>query len=44
VANLIAFVEQEWAKIPQHDIDWIIGSMPDRIEAVIEAQGGHIKW
>ena len=44
VANLIAFAEQEWAKIPQHDIDWIIESMPDRMEGVIEAQGGHTRW
>ena len=36
--------EEEWAKIPQAKIDGWIDRMQERLQAVIDAKGGHIKW
>ena len=33
-----------WHEIPQKEIDSVVDSMPRRLEAVIAAGGGHIKY
>lgn len=37
-------LEEEWARLKPEDYRKIIDSMPNRIEAVIQANGGHIRW
>jgi len=37
-------VVQEWQQIPEEDILALVDSMPERIEAVIAAGGGHTRW
>lgn len=39
-----AAVEAEWAKLCVSDFQKYCQSMPERITAVIAAQGGHTKW
>ena len=34
----------EWDLIPQADIDKLVDSVPQRLQAVVAAQGGHTKW
>ena len=34
----------EWEKIPQETIDDLIRRMPERMQAVLDANGGHTKW
>lgn len=37
-------LQEEWALLPQHEIDDIIRSMPRRCEACIAARGGHTQY
>jgi transposase len=37
-------VESEWEKIPSHVCANLIDSMPDRIQAVLKAKGGHTNY
>ena len=43
-AELFSAAQDEWAKIPQEVIDKLIDSMPVRLQAVLDADGGHTKW
>jgi transposase len=42
--ELFVAAQEEWEEIDQGTIDDLIDSMPRRIQAVIEADGGHTKW
>lgn len=43
--ELIRFIKEEWEKIPlEYDIPKLIQSMRRRLQAVIDAQGGHTKY
>ena len=42
--ELMGRVEEEWAKIPPQECQALIDSMPQRIQAVIRAEGGHTKY
>ena len=44
ILELWEHVEQEWAKIPAEVCQGLIESMPRRVEAVIQAKGGHTKY
>lgn len=37
-------LNDEWLKIPAVDVQKLISSMPNRVQAVIEAKGGHTKY
>ena len=37
-------IQEEWDKISEVDLFSFIDSMPERIEAVIAAGGGHTRW
>ena len=37
-------IVQEWYQIPETDILALVDSMPERIEAVVAAGGGHTRW
>jgi len=41
---LFVAAQEEWEQIDQGTIDDFIDSMPHRIQVVIDADGGHIKW
>ena len=43
-ADLFSAAQEEWALIPQEVIDKLIGSMPERLQAVLDADSGHTKW
>ena len=43
-AELFQAAQEEWAEIPQDVIDNLIDSMPERLQAVLDADGGHTKW
>ena len=43
-ADLFSAAQEEWALIPQEVVDNLIGSMPERLQAVLDADGGHTKW
>jgi hypothetical protein len=43
-AELFAVAREEWAQIPQDVIDKSIDSMPERLQAVLDADGNHTKW
>ena len=34
----------EWEKIPQETKDGLTKRMPERMQAVLDANGGHTKW
>ena len=43
--ELISFSKEEWEKIPlEYDIPKLIQSMRRRLQAVIDAPGGHTKY
>lgn len=44
LAGLERAVAQEWAKLPMAKIRKVVTSMPDRLKAVIEAEGGNTKY
>ena len=43
-ADLFHAAQEEWALIPQDVIDSLVESMPERLQAVLDANGGHTKW
>jgi transposase len=43
-AELFEQASEEWELIPQESIDKLVESMPTRMQAVINAEGGHTKW
>jgi hypothetical protein len=42
--ELRALVKQAWEAVPQSLLDELIDSMPKRMQAVIDAKGGHTKY
>jgi len=42
--EMSAAVEEEWGKIPAEEILAFIDTLPQRIKAVIAANGGHTAW
>jgi transposase len=42
--DLFKLLEQAWEEIPQDTLKALVHSMPRRIQAVIEAKGGHTKY
>jgi len=42
--DLKKFILEEWAKLPTEYVKNLILSMPRRLKAVIEANGGHTKY
>lgn len=43
-ADLFSAAQEEWALIAQDVIDSLVNSMPERLQAVLDADGGHTKW
>ena len=43
-AQFRAAHKQEWASIPQNVIDNLLSSMPRRVQALIQAGGGHTRY
>jgi len=43
-AEMAAAIQEEWARIPESELLYYIDTMPDRIQAVINANGGHTRW
>jgi transposase len=43
-AQVRQFIEEEWVNLQVSDYEHYIKEMPQRIEAVIAANGGHTKW
>jgi len=37
-------IREEWERIPEVELLTFIDSMPERIEAIIVASGGHTRW
>jgi hypothetical protein len=37
-------IQEAWSKVPQDKIQALVDSMPERIQAVIEAKGGSTRW
>lgn len=44
LTELDRYVKEEWKKIPKHFIENLVDSMPERIQAVIAAEGGETKY
>ena len=44
IAELDRCVKKAWQEIPIHTIENLVDSMPQRIQAVIDANGGPIKY
>ena len=42
--ELIRVIQEKWEHIVMKNFNDMISSMPDRIAACIEAEGGHTKW
>jgi transposase len=42
--ELFEAAKEEWNSIPQETLDAWINRMPERIQAVLDADGGHTKW
>lgn len=43
-ADVRQYLEEEWAKLELDDFIEYIEEMPERVQAVIAANGGHTKW
>jgi transposase len=43
-AELYQAAREEWQTIPQQTLDEWINRMPERMRAVLDADGGHTKW
>jgi transposase len=43
-AQVQQFIEEKWADLQVSDYEHYIEEMPQRVEAVITANGGHTKW
>jgi len=37
-------IQEEWDKIDAQDLQLLLSSMPERVQAVLNAQGGHTKY
>jgi len=44
VADIIQAAKEEWALISEEDILRAIDSLPERVQACIQAGGGHTRW
>lgn len=44
VPGMTAAVQEAWEFIPDLEIRHLVDSMPERVQAVIEAQGGHTRF
>jgi hypothetical protein len=44
VADIIQAAKEEWALISEEDILHAIDSLPERVQACIQAGGGHTRW
>lgn len=42
--ELVGILKAEWDKISQAEIDNFVNSMPNRIQACLEAKGGHTRY
>jgi len=42
--QLWLMMEDEWEAMDQAVIDALIDSLPSRIQAIVKAEGSHIKW
>jgi len=42
--EMLIAIEAEWKAIPDKKLELLVASMPDRINAVIEAKGGATRW
>lgn len=42
--ELQVWVEEEWNNIPQHTLDHLVDSMPRRVRAVVQVDGGHTRY
>jgi len=42
--DLVAAVQEEWAKLDMAKVNSLIESMPRRLQAVIDAKGGSTKY
>jgi transposase len=43
-AELFQAAKEEWELIPQETLDGWIERMPERLQALLDANGGHTKW
>ena len=43
-ANWFSAAQEVWVAISQDVVDSLIESMPKRLQAVLDADGGHTKW
>jgi transposase len=43
-AQLISAIHEAWDQLPQEDIDKHIRTMPERVQAVLKAKGGHTRF
>jgi transposase len=44
IEELKAAVREAWEQITEHDINCHVKHMEERVQAVLEAKGGHTKW
>ena len=44
IEELKAAVRETWEQITEHDINCHVKHMEERVQAVLEAKGGHTKW
>jgi len=44
VVELQAAIQKEWDTITQDEIEVLVSTMPQRIAALLEANGGHTKF
>ncbi|KAI0995126.1 hypothetical protein K3495_g13055 [Podosphaera aphanis] len=44
ILELLDRVQDEWAKIPAEECQKLMESLPRRIDAVLKAKGGHVKY
>ena len=42
--ELISIIKEEWAKIDVEFLENLVESMPTRVQAVIDSNGGHTKY
>src|SRR5690242_17011291 len=42
--QVFEFVNEEWSKIPLEQIETLVASMPERVEALYKSRGKHTKY
>jgi len=42
--NMQRALVEAWNSIPDEEVEEMIDSMPERVQAVIQANGGHTRW